>query len=778
MIPVLYDHSETAFTSNGIGRLVDCSRCIVTEERNGTYECEFDYQVTGRHYSDIQIDRIVYVTHDDTKDPQPFDIYRRSAPINGIVTFYAHHISYRLGNILLDPFTATSCATALASFNLYSMVEHPFTFQTDKTVDGLFTVTVPISIKQMLGGIQGSILDVYGTGEYEFDKFDVNLWLHRGSDKGVRIVYSDSMSNLTHDLDYSISYNTVAPYWASMDRTQIVTLPERFVFSNNAPTVLNTWTDDDSPITDSSGQTIDFVTSDGKAVPLDLSDQWEEEPTENELREKALSYLNTSKAWVPSENLKVDFVALWQTEDYANVAPLQTVNLCDTVSVQYPELGVDAKVKVIKSTYNVLLDRYDEIELGDAKSSFADVITAKASAEVKENPAFLSSIAGEITRATDKITGMRGGNVVIDYNSAGQPYQILIMDTTDKETAVNVMRINNAGIGFSANGYSGPFTSAWTLDGHFVANFITAGTLSADLIRTGIVRSQVGNNYWNLDTGEFYTETDDHAVNIKNGRIYFYDPDNNDFFGVLSTYFIDANPSNPAIGMFTTHERIVFGRVMPNGTYGRGPSIFVGTVNPDDYYVYNKAGISAASMWSDIYYGTSTMIEGTANIHTLKVGANINRHDGTTAEGIYTFRYDGYLYAKRINLSEDSDFNVSNGCLRCVSVTQTSDRRLKNIQDWNDGYLKVFDAIEPVIYQWINDDTRTYVGYVAQDVKKALEDNDLDPAGIVDGSEDSMSLNYTSLFTVTAAKVKQQQKEIDDLKRRIERLERLIDEDK
>ena len=134
MIPILFDHSETAFTSNGICRLVDCIRCEVTEERNGVYECEFEYPVTGRHYDEITIDRIIYVTHDDSKQPEPFDIYKRSAPINGIVTFNAHHISYRLGNILLDPFTATSCVTALAQFNNYSMTENPFTFHTDKDV--------------------------------------------------------------------------------------------------------------------------------------------------------------------------------------------------------------------------------------------------------------------------------------------------------------------------------------------------------------------------------------------------------------------------------------------------------------------------------------------------------------------------------------------------------------------------------------------------------------------------------------------------------------------
>ncbi|MDO4527437.1 MAG: hypothetical protein Q4C03_01470, partial [bacterium] len=75
MIPILYEASEREFTSNGLGRLRDCTRCEVTEERNGVYECEFDFPVDGNHFDLIIPGRIILVTHDDTGDTQPFDIY-------------------------------------------------------------------------------------------------------------------------------------------------------------------------------------------------------------------------------------------------------------------------------------------------------------------------------------------------------------------------------------------------------------------------------------------------------------------------------------------------------------------------------------------------------------------------------------------------------------------------------------------------------------------------------------------------------------------------------
>ena len=112
MIPILYDKTETTFTSNGLGRLADCLRCIVTEERNGIYECEFDYPISGPKYDQIQEGQIIAVTHDDNGDIQPFDIYHRTAPIDGVVTFYARHISYRQIGITVEPFTASGIANA------------------------------------------------------------------------------------------------------------------------------------------------------------------------------------------------------------------------------------------------------------------------------------------------------------------------------------------------------------------------------------------------------------------------------------------------------------------------------------------------------------------------------------------------------------------------------------------------------------------------------------------------------------------------------------------
>lgn len=371
MIPILYDKTETTFTSNGLARLTECTRCVVTEERNGVYEAEFDFPITSPKYELIQEGRIIAATHDDNGDIQPFDIYHRTAPINGIVTFYARHISYRQIGITVEPFTASGVANAIAGIKTNSYDTNPFTYSTDKTTAGDYTVKVPSSAKALLGGTENSLLDVFGAGEYEFDKFNVHLWVRRGTDTDVQIRYRKNLADITHDVDYTESYNGVVPYWLGMapdpldpdtEIETLIMLPEVAVMA--------------------SGQTYDGRNT---ILPLDLSSDFEGVPTEAELRTLATQKLTDADTLKPIENITVSFVQLWQTDEYANVAPLQKVGLCDTVSVIYPELGVDkATVKVIKVVYNTLLDRYDEMELGDSLSTYAAIITANNTSAISQ----------------------------------------------------------------------------------------------------------------------------------------------------------------------------------------------------------------------------------------------------------------------------------------------------------------------------------------------------------------------------------------------------------
>lgn len=471
MIPILYDGTETSFTSNGIGRLADATDCKVTEKRNGEYELTLTYPVTGKYYSQIEEGMIISATHDDHGDRQPFRIYHRSAPMGGLVTFDAHHITYDLNHIVVDPITATSAGDAFDQIERLTTPLVPYSFWTDVTTGGTFTLSTPATVRSSLGGVRGSILDVYG-GEYEWTADTVYLRNERGRRTDITIRYGKNLTDLTQTVDVLDTYNAIVPFWFDEETSTLVTLPEKYVAQADITT----------PI----------------LAVMDFSAEWDKAPTVEALRAKATSYLSNNRPWVPSENIKISFVQLWQTEEYKDVAALQRLGLCDRVNVYYPALGITAEhVEIIKVVYNVLLDRYDEMELGDARSTFGETLIKPMEEAIEAATQKLptkSFLQREIYRATSIITGGSGGNILFVYDSNGKFTDIMIMDTTDQATAQQVLRINMNGIGFSEDGVEGPFYSAWTLDGHFVADYIASGTMEADRIKGGTLRLGGANN--------------------------------------------------------------------------------------------------------------------------------------------------------------------------------------------------------------------------------------------------------------------------------------------
>lgn len=534
MIPILYTPYEVDFTSNGVGRLNDCVSCIVTEERNGIYECEFVYPITGKFYHEmITSGGCVAVFHDDNHDVQPFDIYKHTAPINGLVTFYAHHISYRLNNILVQPFTADNVVECFTKIIAFSVGRNPFTFTTDKITTAPFAVNRPDAIRAILGGQQGSVLDAFGGGEYKWDKFNVYLYQNRGADSNVTIRHGKNLTDLTHDIDETGTYSAIAPFWEGPEGN-VVYLPEVYVTPDDVPIKSAPWTDKSGNyITDGNGEIIYFQHENVVPIPVDFSNQFPSEPSAEELRQVAKSFLENNKPWIPNENITVDFVALWQTPEYENVAALQKLGLCDTVSVFYPELGVIASgAKIIKVVYNVLNECFDRMEIGKLQTTLAEVITTGIESLIENLPS-KSVMQAAIEHATKLITGGLGGHVVFTLNQDGEPEEILIMDTDDIDTAVHVIRMNLNGIGFSDNGYLGPYETAWTIDGAFVADFITSGTMLADRIKGGT-----------LEVG---------GVNDEDGVVSILDEDGNECGRITKSGFETTSQVRDALQ--TWHDR-------------------------------------------------------------------------------------------------------------------------------------------------------------------------------------------------------------------------------
>lgn len=451
MKPILYPENETAFDTNGIGVLADAISCVSNHALNGQYEITLKYPITGIHFKEIAQRSIILAKSEPDKDPQPFRVYHITKPtISGIVTAYARHITYDLIGTPVSPFTADSAADALVQMKSNAVTDCPFSFYTDKSTAATMTVSVPTSAWTLLGGSEGSILDTYG-GEYEFDRWNVNLLNRRGADRGVSIRYGKNLTSLVQDENCANCYTGVYPYWASIDGTELVQLPEKIL---------------DAP------GTYSYV----RILTLDLSEEWMEAPTEEQLRSRAQAYMTANSIGVPTVSWKIEFVQLEQTEEYKHLGSLEQVLLGDTVSVIFADMGVNASARVVEVEYDSLLERYKSVTLGSVKANLATTIAAQ-NKEIAKKPT-KTYLQKAVSEATAWLTNGKGYKVErVDAN--GNTVDTLYLDTPDINTAVNVLRIGQSGIGFSRSGVEGPYYSAWTLDGTFFADWILAGTLRA-----------------------------------------------------------------------------------------------------------------------------------------------------------------------------------------------------------------------------------------------------------------------------------------------------------
>lgn len=384
MIPILYEKTETDFTGKGLCRLRDCISATVTEERNGIYECDFEYPVDGENYDLIQIGRIIGVSHDIAEEPkiirtrgaltdeetdiltdendialtasrdktvyeydiQPFDIVSLTRPIDGVVTFHCVHISYRQSYLTVTGKNINSIDDAFFLFE-NAQPENPFFYYSDKESSGYLACAdgIPRSVRSMLGGVEGSMLDVYG-GEFEWDKWEVKLHDERGKERDFFIRYGVNMLDYNEEFDSSGTYSSCIPYWT--DGTKIVVGSKQ---NSGTPT----------------------ITERDECVPLDVSDKFESQPSKAQVEAMGRSVMSASKPMIPTQNIHVEFVRL-QEMGLEGLENLFGCKLCDTINVVFPFYNSVEKFKIVKTVWNVLADRYDSMELGDLSVTLAEAL--------------------------------------------------------------------------------------------------------------------------------------------------------------------------------------------------------------------------------------------------------------------------------------------------------------------------------------------------------------------------------------------------------------------
>lgn len=357
MIPVLYNATYKTFTNNGIGGLPDATKCIVTEKRNtaGGYYLEMEYPVTGLHYPDIIPERIIYAAPAPGKKPQPFRINRISKPIDGIIKVEAPHVSSELSSIVT--YGSYPVYTVYGGFDTFKQVAVetlwqtvPFTMTSD--IDLLEVQRIefpkPTAFMDVLLGSEGSFLDKIG-GEFEWDGWNVILHKQRGTDNGLEIRYGVNMSDMDAETDASELVNAVVPYWSgSVGENDIVVVGNICIAENyNAFSYVRT-------------------------IPYDVSRDTEVEsgtaPTQAQVTAAGQAYISKTDLTDLTMSTTVSYIPI--TGSIGD----RPINLCDTVRVVNPDLGLSSTAKVVETKFNVLSERYESVTIGSIRKSIVDTI--------------------------------------------------------------------------------------------------------------------------------------------------------------------------------------------------------------------------------------------------------------------------------------------------------------------------------------------------------------------------------------------------------------------
>lgn len=638
MKPVLFAPTATAFTTNGLGKLSDAASCTVKETRNGAFELTLKYPIEGIHYAEIQQRSIILAKPNPVDLAQPFRVYRISKPINGLVTVYAYHISYDLTGIPVSPYSAASVQAALAGFSTNAVTANPFTFWSDMTSSGDFTVKSPASIRSLLP----TMLEVYG-GEYKYDKYTVRLYQQRGTDRGVTIRYGKNLTDLKQDENCSNVYTGVYAYYKNGDGI-VETSPK---------------------VTPAPG-TYDYT----RILPLDLTAEFKEAPTAEALKAAAEQYMTDHDIGVPEVSLNVSFVQLEQTQEYKDFALLERVELCDTVTVIFERLGVNATAQVTSTVYNVLIDAYDSVTIGNVRKNVAMTIAEQAQ-EIAKGPD-LTALQAAVIEATELITGNQGGYVVIHSSTGGKtPDEILIMDQPDIESAVQVWRWNKSGLGYSSSGYNGPYGLAMTIDGKINADFITTGGMDAARITAGILQSK---------DGRFLIDLTANTITMKNtsgNTVFAFDGNGNltisgkitatsGSIAGFTIYGDRLQGGNCTLYSDYTNGRLVLGNTVLNGYGG-----MVAGLNCNAPFTATALGCDNRMACGELYLTGSSVYMGSLTARQVSYSANL-RLDTDTG---YLYRIiSSRRYKRNIHDVREYD-NVSDRIDRVRAVTFESKAR-------------------------------------------------------------------------------------------------------
>lgn len=363
MRPILFNKNETAFDTYGLGEL-NVTKGTVTRERNGNYTLYSEIPTNDPMVATLEKEMKLKADAGLRTKNQTFEISRIVKDSSNIVKIYGQHISHKLeymGLVNGRPFSG-SAFTALAIWHNATIGDLRFDVWSDiqTTGKGVFDISKMENARLALGGVEGSILDIYG-GEYEFDNMTVRLHKQLGRTAPTVLEYGRNILSAESDETIESAYTSVLPYATytpdkpegdtsdSQPDPVTVTLPENYVDSKYKALYAHRRI-----------KVVDFSSefkSDSKSKDI---------PTPDKLRKIANDYMERNEIGKPKINIKIEYADLARTLDYADRGWIEELELCDIVPIYYPQIGLtDETAKVTTVTYDFVNERNESVEFGD-----------------------------------------------------------------------------------------------------------------------------------------------------------------------------------------------------------------------------------------------------------------------------------------------------------------------------------------------------------------------------------------------------------------------------
>lgn len=365
MNPVLYRADERSFRTFGLGEISDAYKVTVTRERNGNYDLYIKYPVNGHFASVFKEEMKIKADAGKRTKWQTFEINRIVKNSSEHIEIYARHISMRTSDLALKPIVRASNVNAETALRLWRenlIGDDVFDVSSDIQTIGSISWDVDKigNARKALGGVSGSILDVFG-GEYEFDNNLIILHKQMGRKAPTVLEYGRNLLSVEEERLLDGNYTSIYPfarYTPSGEESHevLVTLPEYII---------------DSPYLRLYAQR--------RISLVDFSGKFDDKhpPTAEKLRSLGQSYIKSNNIGAPKISTEVSYVDLSQTLDYQDFGVMEEVELCDIIPLYYPQFDITTTTeKVVKVVYDVYTESNEEITLGTIGQSLSSSMTA------------------------------------------------------------------------------------------------------------------------------------------------------------------------------------------------------------------------------------------------------------------------------------------------------------------------------------------------------------------------------------------------------------------